>query len=112
MSFHSDVAAPGTPLLLELDDNGLATFDDGSTLQFPKGVTFTPEHNPIPTKFVLLCKVTRKDGDKDIDVDSCRILRGATKSATEAAIRRCELAVERAKLPPHPLTISPPQMPG
>lgn len=78
MAFRaSETVNPGDPTLIELDAS-VATFSDGTTLEFPEGVTFS--HEEVPNKMAQRIST---------DKVSFVLIAGASKRTVEAGIRRC-----------------------
>ena len=94
MAFHKSKATNADPLLVDLD-NGMATFSDGTKLNFPDGVKFTDRdleslRTDKTGKVGVRVEMWGKDAaGVDVELFSFVLIQGATKATVENAIRRC-----------------------
>lgn len=90
MPFQSVKAQATTadPVLVDIDDDGIALMSDGSLIEFPKGTKFEPvPYDAENTKLVM--KVTAPKPADGVAVEF-KIIKGASKSAVLTAVHRCK----------------------
>jgi len=88
---HEQPSTHADPVLVDIDERGVAALSDGAKLQFPEGTKFTPvPYDDANTKLVMEVTAPAKGGREPVKF---KIIQGATRSAVETAIRRCTLGV-------------------